>query len=56
MLRGGKWVDVASGRTQANCTFTAADRLAASKRVRLEAVVAGVGRSNVLTIRPRPHV
>ena len=56
MLRGGKWVDVASGRTRANCTFTAADRLGASKRVRLEAVVAGVGRSNVLTIRPRPHV
>jgi len=47
----GRWTAVGWGRTRPDCTFTAAGRVGGSAQVRLEAIVAGVGRSNIVTIR-----
>jgi parallel beta-helix repeat protein len=50
-LRRGRWFAVAWGATKANCTFLAVGALAASRRVALETLVAGVGRSAVIVVR-----
>lgn len=52
-LRRGQWTTVGSGQTRPDCTFTASGRVGGSRQVRVEAIVAGVGRSNVVTIRSR---
>ena len=51
-FRRGRWAVVGWGRTRPDCTFTAAGRVGEPGQVRLEAIVSGVGRSNIVTIRP----
>ena len=46
----GPWVGW--GKTRPDCTFTAAGQVGGPGHVRLEAIVAGVGPSNIVTIRP----
>ena len=50
-LRHGLWSGVGLGWTRPDCTFTVAGRVGRSRQVRVEAIVVGVGRSNVVTMR-----
>ena len=52
-LRHGEWARAGSGQTRPDCTFTVtiSGRVGRSPLVRVDAIVIGVGRSNVVTIR-----
>jgi hypothetical protein len=50
-LREHRWTTVSQARTRHDCTFTSLGPAGGTGELRLEAVVIGVGRSNIVTIR-----